>query len=314
MTQHTINRNDTYQRVTDEVIKHLEKGVAIWQQGWNSLGLPKNIITGKVYRGWNVYWLNFATIFSGYKTPYFLTFKQAAAAGGRIKKGEKGHYIVYWATVESKTRLASATSSEAGEETHKTRTRLIPKGHIVFNIDQTEGIDFPLTEKIFRSETEKIDSCEKIVAEMPQCPPMRFGGDKAFYHRVQDFVQLPNREQFKTSEHFYKTLFHELAHSSGHQSRLNRKELVNSDGFGNELYSKEELTAELCAAFLCAVCGIEQPVIENSAAYLQNWLEALKNDKTLILKAAAQAQKASDFILNIKQIQEEVVVEQEMAA
>lgn len=134
---------------------------------------------------------------------------------------------------------------------------------------------------------------------MTGLPAIKHQGDKAFYNPKNDSITLPNIERFNSDEAYYKTLFHELAHSTGHMKRLDRKELVAYDGFGKENYSKEELTAELTAAYLCAVCGIEEPVINSSAAYIQGWLKALKNDKRLILKAATQAQAAADYILNI---------------
>lgn len=110
---------------------------------------------------------------------------------------------------------------------------------------------------------------------------------------------VPSLTKSVSAEGYYNTLFHELAHSTGHTSRLNRKELMEHDGFGKSNYAKEELTAEMTAAYLCAVTGIGQPTIANSAAYIENWLKALKNDKSLIIMAASQAQKAADYILNI---------------
>jgi antirestriction protein ArdC len=181
-------------------------------------------------------------------------------------------------------------------------TKLVPKDHTVFNIDQTEGIDFPKVEALFQNAAQKIDACEKVIAEMPCRPIIKYHGDKAYYIPSQDTVVVPGLEISKSSEGYYSTLFHELAHSTGHESRLNRKELTQSDGFGGTNYSKEELTAELTAAFLCATTGIEQETLPNSAAYIKGWLQALKNDKTLLLKAASQAQKAADFILGDTQM------------
>lgn len=174
----------------------------------------------------------------------------------------------------------------------------VPKVHTVFNIDQTHVIEFPKVEELFRSHTSKLQACEETVNNMPLRPMIKHGGDSAYYHPVHDYVQLPNAEQFHSDEAYYKTLFHELAHSTGHETRLNRKVLIESDAFGKELYSKEELTAELTAAFLSAVCGIGEQTIINSAAYIQGWLKVLKNDKRLILKASSQAQAATDYILN----------------
>lgn len=155
-------------------------------------------------------------------------------------------------------------------------------------------------ETLFQNKTEKLEVCKQIVDNMPHCPKIRNAGDRAYYSCSTDNVTMPLQALFHSMEEYYSTLFHELAHSTGHDTRLNRKELKEHDGFGGENYSKEELTAELTAAFLCAISGIEQKTLTNSIAYIQGWLKALNNDKTLILKAASQAQAAADFILNHK--------------
>jgi antirestriction protein ArdC len=249
-------------------------------------------MTNRNYQGWNVFLLNFITLHHEYKTPYFITYKQAMDAGGTIRRGQKGYFVVWWATIEDKSKMID----ESGEI--KSKTFRIPKCHTVFNIDQTFGIEFPKVEELFRSHAQKIQACDQIINNMPNRPGIKQGGDEAWYNRITDCINLPNIERFHSDEAYYKTKFHELAHSTGHQSRLNREELIKSDGFGNQLYSKEELTAELTAAFLSALCGIEQQTIINSAAYIQGWFKALQNDKRLILKAASQAQAATDYILN----------------
>ena len=289
----TNNNTDTYQRITDYVINQLEKGEIVWQKGWNSLGLAKNIATNHQYRGWNIFFLNFVTSFFKYKTPYFITYKQALDKGGTIRRGEKGFQVVWWETLEDKRHAI-----KKDDEPEKGKIYRVPKVHTVFNIDQTHGIEFPTVENQFRSITLKIYACENILKNMPGIPLIKHKGDKAFYYPTDDSITLPNIERFHSDEAYYKTLFHELAHSTGHKKRLNRKELVEHDGFAKENYSKEELTAELTAAFLCAVCGIEQQIISNSTAYIQGWLKTLKNDKKLILKAATQAQAAAEYIMN----------------
>jgi len=290
------DNKDTYQKITDYVIEQLEKGEIVWQKNWNTLGLPKNISSGNHYKGWNVFFLNFITLYNGYRTPYFITYKQAMGMGGTIRRGQKGHYVIWWATMEDKTKVLKV--GEAGQEEYVSYR--VPKMHTVFNIDQTHGIEFPKVEKLFRTHSEKLSACEKLLLNFPDCPRIMHGGDRAYYNHVHDFIMMPPVERFHSDEAYYKTLFHEIAHSTGHAKRLNRKELVESDGFGKENYSKEELTAELTAAYLCAVCGIQANTITNSAAYLKSWLEALKNDKRMLLKASSQAQAAADYILNIR--------------
>ncbi|WP_342644896.1 zincin-like metallopeptidase domain-containing protein [Mucilaginibacter sp. CSA2-8R] len=292
---------DTYQEVTDAVIQALEEGTVIWQCPWNSAGLPKNITTGIQYRGWNLLWLNFHSSLKGYTAPYYITYKQAQHLGGTIKKGQSGTKIIYWATIELKGNAANSNQEQptTANNDEKPQTRMVPKVHTVFNIDQTEGIVFPEIQSLIKSEHERIEACEQVVANMPNPSRLITNGSQAFYTPVSDTVVVPSLQSFNQAESYYSTLFHELAHSTGHQNRLNRKELVDTDGFGKTNYAKEELTAEMTAAFLCAITGIQQSTLVNSAAYIQNWLKALRNDKTLLIKAAAQAQRASDYILDI---------------
>ena len=284
---------DIYQEVTETVIKLLEEGTVIWQCSWYQRGWPKNHLTQLHYRGWNLFFLNFHAERKGYPTANYLTFKQANQLGGTIKKGEKGVKIIYWATIKPKEDENATIESEDSK-----KSKLVPKTYIVFNIAQTEGIEFPTIIPIIKSQNEKIAACEDVVERMPNPPKMQYDGDCAYYQPLQDTVVVPPLEKSIGAEEYYSTLFHELAHSTGHSTRLNRKELMQTDGFGKVNYAKEELTAEMTAAYLCAITGIGQPTIENSAAYIDNWLTVLKKDKTLIIKAASQAQKAADFILN----------------
>ncbi|MBS1526300.1 MAG: DUF1738 domain-containing protein [Bacteroidetes bacterium] len=306
-------QHDLYQQVTDYVIAELGKGNVVWQKGWHSYGLPKNIISGHRYRGWNVFWLNFLTIKQEYATPYFITFKQAQEAGGHIKKGEKGIHIIFWAAIEDKTKMVTIRDASGQDKEIHPMFR-VPKQHIVFNIDQTEGIVFPETQINLLSEEQRLEQCETIIRNMPQCPVIQHRGSEAFYQPSADTVTMPLFGLFHTEAEYYTTLFHELAHSTGHASRLNRKEITEPSRFGSEPYSREELTAELTAAFLCAVCGIGQQTIINSIAYLDGWLDALRNDKTLILKASTQAQAAADFILSEKDLPQEQAQQNELAA
>jgi len=294
----TGNFKDIYQEVTDAVIEQMEKGQLIWRCGWSGSGFPSNITTGVCYRGWNVFWLNFHTMLKGYATAQYLTFKQALDLGGNIKKGEKGVKIVYWAKIQA--GKLDEQQEPADDEAAATRQRLVPKVHTVFNIAQAEGIEFPVTPNEIRSNIEKLEACEQIVELMPQPPEINRRGQYPVYYPQRDEVAVPDISGFESAEEYYSALFHELGHSTGHARRLNRKEITEPAGFGSELYSREELTAELTSAFLCAVTGIGQQTIENSAAYLQGWLQALKNDKTLLIKAAGQAQKAADYILDLQ--------------
>jgi antirestriction protein ArdC len=295
-TQSTVSRKDVYQQVTDYVIEALTKGQVPWQQKWSSSGLPKNIITGHVYRGWNVFLLNYVTLVKAYQKPFFLTFKQATALGGHIRRGETGYKITYWALVERKNALPDSQTAE--DVPDRPRMRMVPKLHVVFNIEQTEGLTLALPSATEKTPLQKITTCESIVQAMPDQPIILCNGSNPAYFPTLDKITMPYMEDFESEEEYYCTLFHELAHSTGHSKRLNRKELMESKVRGGELYSKEELTAEFTAAYLSAVAGIEQKILDNSAAYIQGWLRKLRNDKTIILRAASQAQAAADYILN----------------
>ena len=282
---------EIYRQITDYVIAQLDKGEIIWQKPWNILGFPKNIVTGHHYKGWNIFFLNFITSMFKYRTPYFITYRQALDMGGTIRRGQKGYPVIWWATIEKKNEQVNEEKEEESQVVYR-----IPKTHTVFNIDQTFGIGFPKVEELFSKNFSEIDCCEHLINNMIDAPKILHGGDEAYYHMTRDIINLPAKQRFHLADHYYKTLFHELIHCTGHPKRLNREELIKSDGFSVEKYSKEELTAELGAAFLCGHCGISNTTIENSSAYIQGWLRALRNDRRLILKASSQAQAAVEYI------------------
>lgn len=272
-----------YQIVTDEIIKRLQKGVIPWRQPWKGGEPPKNLISKRPYTGINL-WLLSCT---KHVSPYWLTFKQAQQAGGKIKKGEKATLIVFWKQVE--------VEPESKDEKPKTIPFL--RYYKVFNVEQCTGLDNKIPEIEINKNFRPIEACEKTVASMPKKPRIQSQENRAYYNPMQDFVNIPPKEVFEKEEYYYSVLFHELGHSTGHETRLNRKTLKTWAPFGTKEYSKEELVAEMTASFLCGIHKIEWETIENSAAYIQNWLKKLKNDCRMVIKAAAQAQKASDFIL-----------------
>jgi antirestriction protein ArdC len=281
-------RKDVYQIITDRILDLLRRGVVPWQKPWASNGqdcLPRNLVSGIAYRGINVFLLNAMS----YASPYWLSFKQAQELGGNVRKGEKSTPIVFWKWLEG-------TDEQTGEK------KRIPflRYYSAFNATQCDGIQFPKPEAPGREHC-AIATAEAIVANMPKLPPVQHSGDRACYSPALDVVRMPAPETFQTSEHYYSVLLHELTHATGHQSRLNRKGVAGSEGewsaFGSTPYAKEELVAEMGAAFLCSHAGIAERTIDNSAAYIAGWLERLKDDNRLVVQAAAQAQKASDFIL-----------------
>jgi antirestriction protein ArdC len=220
-----------------------------------------------------------------YESPFWLTFNQAKQLGAHIRKGEKACPVVFWKQLEVEDK-----------DTHEIEKIPILRYYNVWNCSQVEGLN-ELPDPTPMAATTKP---AEIVANMPQRPEIKFGMAKAFYSPAEDFVGMPNRERFTSEDEFYSVIYHELTHSTGAAHRLNRPTVTESNSFGSVEYSKEELIAEMGSAFLCGQAGIGERTLNNSAAYLQNWLEALRNDRKLIVQAAAQAQKAADFILGTK--------------
>ena len=278
---------DVYGIVTDRIIAALEKGTVPWRKTWTGAGLPSNFASERAYRGINVLSLWLEAEARGYSSNQWITYKQCTKAGGRIKKGEHGTPIVFWNWVRKEDTFVDAEGNE------RTATKSIPfvRYYTAFNTEQTEGLELPDTEtKTFDS----IEACEAVVADYEKCPTINHGGSRAYYRPSTDAVQMPNKETFDTPGAYYATLFHEMAHSTGHKSRLNRADFESY--FSSENYSKEELVAEMGAAFLAAETGIDAGTVENSAAYIQNWLSVLRDDRKLIVHAGQAAQKATDFI------------------
>src|SRR6266436_4396833 len=277
-----------YEIVTEQVIKQLESGVAPWRKPWRT-EMPCNLVSGKDYRGMNVFLLGS----QGYASRYWLTFNQANKLGGHVKKGEHSSIVTFWHIGEEKIKADGS----------KSRPFLL-RYYRVFNVCQTEGI----AEKLGLGESARpvasIEQCEAIVAGMPNRPKFE-QSDRAWYRPSTDSVGMPARGLFTSPEEYYSTLFHELTHSTGHASRIGREGIEQLNTFGSESYSKEELIAEMGAAMLCGVTGISPATIPNSAAYLKHWIEVLKSDSKLLVSAASQAQKAADYIRNTSAKSEE---------
>ncbi len=278
---------NVYEVITDQIIDRLERdGVVPWHQPW-STERPKNLVSKKEYRGINVFLLGAGR----YSNPYWLTFKQAKQLGGHVKKGEKSTPVVFWKWLERERE-----NPDSGEV--ETVSTPLLRYYRVFNVEQCEGLSVPALENA--RDFHPIEEAERVVQEMPQCPIIQHETAQAFYRPSADVVNMPPAELFTSDEEYYSTLFHELTHATGHESRLNRLATDKLAAFGSRSYSQEELVAEMGAAFLCGHCGIVERIIDNSAAYVQGWLRRLRNDKRLVVFAAAQAQKAADFILNRK--------------
>lgn len=282
---------NVYEIITDRIIKQLEAGTVPWRKPWNSAeGMPKNLVSKKEYRGINVFLLSS----NGYSSPFWASYKQIENMGGQVIKGEKGTPVVYWNWIEKND-----------PETGKPGKIPFIRYYTVFNVQQTTGLD----EKIPHAEEKSnpfspIESAENIKSGFHDCP-LNHGNTRAAYNPNSDHILMPNPEDFDSAEEYYSVLFHEMTHSTGHKSRLNR-EGCQQVNFGSETYSKEELVAEMGAAYLSGTAGIENKTIDNSAAYIQGWLSKLRKDKKIVIYAASLAQKAADHILG-KKFEKEVV-------
>lgn len=279
----SLQHQSVYQIVTEQIVKQLESGVAPWHKPWRTEP-PCNLVSGQQYRGINVFLL--AT--QGYGSRYWLTLNQANRLGGHIRKGERSSVVTFWKIGDEKT-----TPDENGNE-HKSRPFLL-RFYRVFNVEQTEGIADKLGLGEASPRIQRIDECERIVAGMPN-PPAIEQDARAWYRPANDTVGMPSRQAFGSAEEYYSTLFHELTHATGHPSRIGRKGIEKLNTFGSESYSKEELIAEMGAAMLAGVAGIERKTLANSAAYLKSWIDVLKSDSRMVVFAASQAQKAADYI------------------
>jgi antirestriction protein ArdC len=278
----TSERKNMYEVINNMIMHKLQNGKMPWKQTWNTFGPARNYVSKKPYRGINALVLNN----TDYEYPLFTTFLQVKELGGHIKRGSKSIEVIYWKTLEF-----------ANDDKIKTIPFL--RYYNVFNVDCIDGIKLKFPERYVN---DPIDACETIVNDMPSKPIIEHGGDEPHYNWKEDTIKVPYRENFILSDEYYATLFHELAHSTGHESRLNREECTKPSVYGSWDYCKEELVAEIATCFLCGEAGIADNTIDNSTAYIQFWVERLthmlKEDNKAFIRASAQAQKATDFIMN----------------
>lgn len=276
--------NQVYDIVTEKILALLDKGVVPWRKPWRggNAGLPMNLISKKAYRGVNVFLL----AWQGYPSRYWLTFNQAKAKGGTVRKGEKGSVVVFWKWLKSE-------KDENGKVVKGGFPML--RYYTVFNVAQCDGIEDPDAKPAEPvKEFIPIDAARAIVENMPNRPPIEHNEQRAYYDPKADKVNLPKPETFTPAEEYYAAAFHELGHATGHESRLGRCGKERS----LDSYAKEELVAEMTAAYLCAEASIDAQIIDNAAAYIDTWRKRISEDPKLVVVAAQQGQKAADFILN----------------
>jgi antirestriction protein ArdC len=275
------SKSDFRQEVTDEVIKLIEAGTAPWMKPWQTgeIAAAYNPTTDNHYRGGNIIALMCASLRKGYRDPRWMTYRQAAEKGWQVRKGEKASLIEFY-----KDEIHE--DKETGDKKLKITVRRYP----VFNAQQIDGI--PELKLPKKENFEAIEAGERVMNKSGAV--IKYGGDRAYYDTVLDYIQLPKKETFYNAALFYSTACHELAHWTGHKSRLNRATLMCDRS--SEGYAREELVAEIASLFLSAETGLPFDPSQH-AAYITSWLRALKRDKNEIFRAASAASKAADYLL-----------------
>ena len=302
MKRKTRVKPDLYQEVTNKIIKKLEEGTAPWRCSWSRYGMAKNYVSGNTYRGINAFLMNFLP---AHPIPYYLSFKQAKDLGGHVKKGSKAEKVYFFKSYYKDSDGKSISEDQATQlQGTGEKIQFIPflKSYSVFNIADVEGVEFEIPELKAQQDHDTNDVCEAVIAAIKN-PPQFVEEDHngAWYSPRHDKLNMPPLGSFEGPEEYYCVKFHELTHASGHVTRLNREGITGKVKRDSAEYAREELIAEMGASFLCAATGIDVGhVTDNSAAYIASWLKRLNNDKTLVLKAAAGAQKAADYLLNIE--------------
>lgn len=280
-----MNRDTVYNIMTDQIIAALETGTVPWRKPFNGVN-PRNMRNTE-YRGINRLILGMQSR----KSPFWLTFKQCRSLKGFVRKGERGTRIVFWKWVEKK-------DEDSDIESERREHYALLRYYTVFSIEQCAGIDADKLPEFpdVNLDLSPLEVCESLIDSIPGGKPdiRHHSADECFYSSFTDCIGIPDMQYFESIEGYYSSLFHEIGHWTGHKSRLDR------DLGGSALddkYHKEELIAELTAAFLCGRCGLDrEPVTENAAAYIKGWIRKLRDDKKILIAAASAAQKACDFV------------------
>ncbi|MBB5704070.1 zincin-like metallopeptidase domain-containing protein [Brucella intermedia] len=286
---------DVYTEITNQIIAAIEKGADTFQMPWHRTGTdtmsPVNIDTGNAYRGINIVSLWAAAHVRDFKTGVWGTYRQWQNAGCQVRKGEKSAVVIFYKEFEHDDEDASDDQP---------RKRLMARASRVFNADQVDGYA-PEASTPIVNQVSPIEAADRFITATKV--EIRHGGESAYYAPATDVIQMPPREVFHGSatstatEAYYSTLLHELVHFSGHESRCARLETVNPD---KDAYAREELVAELGAAFLCNQLGVTLEPRPDHAAYISHWLKILKADSKAIFQASSLATKAVDFLKGLQ--------------
>lgn len=302
-TAEPANR-DVSKIVTDRIIAQLKKEFVAWRVPWHSSGIPQNLMTKRPYRGINVILL--ASL--GYARNFFVTFDQLKEIGGRLRQDEKPHLVVSWKWPDPDMK-ATKEGSLNGREVNGDGGPTL-RYYKVYNVSQCENIAEDLIPEI-RVHPEPMRVCEEIIKAMPQAPKVQHRDKSPYYNPLHDFVNMPKKDSFDSAEHYYSSFFHQLVHSTGHHSRLNRSMLIQMAEFGADRCSNEELIAEIGTCLLESTCGFNDKSFNPDAAYFEGLIKKLERNKEIIVYASSLAQKAVDFILKVKpELREETATQE----
>ena len=296
-------QRDYYQRFADDIIQRIKDGTAPWQKPWKpgESRLPENMGSGRPYTGGNSLYLAVAADRRGYADNRWATYRQIKAAGGHVRKGETGEQVVFFARdrrVVKRGEDGKPKRGPDGKSIYDTRQlkRAVWRTFTVFNAEQTAGLELG-RETTPRPAWHPHRIAEAVLAKAG-VPIDHKEGNRAFYHLKNDRIVLPERTQFPSADNYYQTALHELAHSTGHPSRMNRETLVDGigKGFGSPDYAREELRAEISAMMTADRLGTGHDP-DRGAAYVEGWVTALEEDPREIHRAAAEAQRMSNYVI-----------------
>ena len=311
----TANKQSIYERISEAIIKKIDSSEELfWRKpfgGVNADGefiLPRNYGTKKPYRGFNMFSLYLVKDEAGYSSSEFLTYKQAEAMGGQVRKGEEGSPVIFYTkslyrhNVTKKTISAAAWERLPASLQDQYESSWTLRAFTVFNMDQIDGIEYTPDAPVVLNDFEQIEACEAVIENMPNKPPIIHKGlSEAYYTPAYDKVTMPVKKAFDKPQFYYSVLYHELVHATGSENRLNREEKKKRKAWGDSFYAYEELIAEMGAAYLCGCTGIEYHTLDNSAAYIKSWKSQVKNylaqDPQFFTTVCGFAQKAADYML-----------------
>lgn len=293
MSKKQKKRSHPYDLVTQVILDALREGSVPWRQTWTHEELPQSV-KGHHYRGINALVTQVVAMLRGYEDPRWITFKRAKELGAHVRKGEKSTPVIFWGWTKGKRGQGESSETHDAED-REGQARCFVRHYRVFNIAQVDGLD--LAPLVTHPPVPPLEACEAIHASYRGgAPDIRHG--RPAYNPTHDVVFMPARGAFESSEAYYATLFHELGHSTGHETRLGRPGVTDRHAFASHEYGKEELCAELCAAFLCSRAKIAPKTEDNSVAYLDHWIKAIEGDPSLLVGAAQHAQRAADWIMD----------------